>query len=164
MKYNQINFNQIKKLIADGQAAAKDGETLDNIIYSGRYSLMEYEFVSLGFENPDWQVGEIREFFRIGEPIDNGYGTYKNSWNFAEDRRESGVSVVTTAWLHSLKSVFFGTSDEKIAARGVWKIRGFVVPGHGGDDETLICPIDWAERTRIRTRDGLERAVKKLGM
>lgn len=30
-----------------------------------------------------------------------------------------------------------------------------------GDDELLVKPLDWAVKTRIRTRDGLERAVAR---
>lgn len=163
-KYNQYSYNYIKKLISAGQEAAKKGWTTEELAYNTNYDLSEFEFVSMGFSNPDFIPGEIREFYRIGEPdIDMG-GTYQNSYNFADDRRENGVSVVTTAWLNSMKSVFFNTTDEKIAARGVYKIRGFAVPGCGGDDETLICPMGWAEKTKIRTRSGLARAVKSIGM
>ena len=164
MKYNQFSFEKIKKLIAEGQEAAKKYNTEEEMAYATNYSLAEYEFVSMGFNNPDFVVGEIKEFYRIGEPIQDGYGCYKSSWNFAEDRPEAGVSVVTTAWLHSMKSVFFNTTDEKIRLRGIYKIKGFVVPGVGGDDEILICPMDWAEKTRICTRSGLEKAVKEIGM
>ena len=111
--------------------------------------------------NPNFEP-IIGEFYRIGEPRENGYGKYKPSWNYAEDRPEDGVSVVTSAWLNSMKSVFFNTTDENIEKRGVYKIRGFALPSSGGDGETLICPLDWAEKTRIRTRDGLERAVKRI--
>lgn len=163
-KYNQYSYNYIKKLIAAGQAAAKKGSTLEELAYSSDYSEKEWIFTGMGFENPDFVPGEIREFYRIGEPVVDTDGTYRNSYNFADDRRENGVSVVTTAWLNSMKSVFFNTTDEKIAARGAYKIRGFVVPGCGGDDETLICPMGWAEKTKIRTRSGLARAVREIGM
>lgn len=164
MKYNQFRYEYIKKLILAGQKAAKEGTTLEELIYATDYSASAFEFVSMGFENPEYELGEIKEFYRIGEPIIDECGCYESSWNFADDCKENGVSVVTTKWLHSLKSVFFNTTDEKIASRGVYKIRGFVVPGRGGDDETLICPMDWAEKTKIKTRAGLEKAVKKIGM
>ena len=54
---------------------------------------------------------------------------------------------------------FFGTTDEELKAEGVYKIRGFELPGCGGDDEKMIKPIDWAEKTDIVTREGLEAAV-----
>ena len=69
--------------------------------------------------------------------------------------------MVTTAWLNSMKSVFFGSTDEHIKTRGVYKIKGFALPTTGGDDETLIVPLDLAEKTRIRTRNGLAKAVKQ---
>lgn len=81
------------------------------------------------------------------------------SYNFAEDRPEDGVSVVTAAWLNSFKSVFFNTTDENISKRGVYKIKGFSLPGTGGDNETMICPMDWAVKTDIKTREDLEKAV-----
>lgn len=164
MEYNQFNYTYIKKLIKKGQEHAKQYATEEELVYNTDYSLSEYEFIAMGFFNPDFVPGQIQEFYRIGEPHKDEFdGSYKPSWNFAEDRPENGVSVVTTAWLHSLKSVFFNTTDENIAARGVYKIKGFIIPNRGGDDEILICPMDWAVKTRIRTRAGLEKAVKKIG-
>lgn len=164
MGYNQYSYNKIKKLIAAGQEAAQKGMTEEEFVYNSDYTPSEYEFVAIGFNYPDFVPGEIKTFYRIGKPAEDTDGTYKNSWNHADDKRESGVSVVTTAWLNSMKSVFFNTTDEKIAARGVYKIKGFAIPSKGGDDETLICPMDFAEKTRIRTRAGLANAVKKAGM
>lgn len=161
MKYNQYSFEYIKRLIEKGQQLREKYATVNELVYSTDYSLCEFQFVQMGFENPDF-TPELGTFYRIGEPVESDSGCYKSSWNFAEDRPEDGVSVATTAWLNSMKSVFFNTTDEKIAARGVYKIRGFIVPGCGGDDEILICPMDWAEKTRIRTRNGLSRAVRRL--
>lgn len=160
MKYNEYPIAIIKKIIRDGQMAAKNGWTEEEMFYRIDCSFAESRFLTIGFRNPDFIVGEIRTFYRIGEPAENGYGCYKPSYNYADDMPEDGVSVVTLAWLNSMKSVFFGTTDEKIQKRGVYKIRGFVLPRRGGDDEVLICPMDWAEKTRIRTRAGLEKAVK----
>lgn len=163
-QYNQCSYKYIRELVATGQDAAKEGRSVDELVYGFDGTLDEFKFVCMGYDFPNFEIGEIREFYRIGEPADNGYGCYKNSWNHADDCPEAGVSVVTTAWLNSLKSVFFNTTDENIKARGVYKIRGFVVPGCGGDDEILICPMDWAVKTRIRTRSGLAKAVKAIGM
>lgn len=161
MKYNKYSIKKIKEFVAQGQEAAKKGWTKEELAYNTDCPLCATRFLVMGFNNPTFSVGEIREFYRIGEPADDGSGCYKPSYNYADDVPENGVSVVTSAWLNSVKSVFFGTTDEKIQARGVYKIRGFVVPGCGGGDEILICPMDWAEKTKIRTRAGLEKAVKK---
>ncbi len=165
MEYNQYSYGKIKNLIATGQEAARKGLREEELVRNSSFSLPEFEFVMIGLENPDFVPGEIQYFYRIGEPrMDVTGSCYVNSYNYADDRPENGVSVVTTEWLNNLKSVFFGTSDDDIKNRGVYKIKGFVVPGCGGDDEILICPMDWAEKTRIRTRAGLARAVKKIGM
>jgi hypothetical protein len=161
-KFNQLSFENICRLIEIGKKKRNSYNTLEELLYSSDYELYEWEFIALGFENPDFNP-EVKEYFRIGEPISDGYGAYSNSHNFAEDRPEAGISVVTTDWLHSLKSIFFGTSDDKIAAKGVYKIKGFALPNKGGDDELLIVPLDWAKKTKIRTRDGLEKTVKKAG-
>lgn len=158
MKYNQYSFSTIKKLINIGQTAAKEGKS-EYEVCDLIEEPSEAEFIYLGYQNPDYEIGEIREYYRIGEPREDGHGSYLPSYNFAEDRPEDGVSVVTTAWLNSYKSVFFNTTDEKIASRGIYKIKGFALPGVGGDDETMICPMDWAVKTDIRTRDDLEKAV-----
>ena len=85
---------------------------------------------------------------------------YKSSYNYADERPEDGISVVTIEWLHSLKSVFFGAhDDDKLKNRGVYRIKGIQI-GFGGDDEPVIYATDWAEKTRIRTFTGLEKAVK----
>lgn len=160
MKYNQYSFNTIKRLIRIGQDAAKEGRSeydLCDLIGSPS----EAEFVLLGYHNPDFEIGEIREYYRIGEPRCDGHGCHLPSYNFAEDRPENGVSVVTTAWLNSFKSVFFNTTDENLLKRGVYKIKGFSLPGVGGDNETMICPMDWAVKTDITTREQLEHVVKE---
>lgn len=159
MDYNEFRFEKIKELVKEGQDAATKYDTLDELIHSQDFGFAEFEYIAMGFENPDWEIGEIKTFYRIGEPMIDEGGAYVNSYNHAADRPEDGVSVVTTEWLHSLKSVFFGTTDEKLKAKGVYKIRGFELPGCGGDDEKLIKPIDWAEKTDIVTREGLEAAV-----
>lgn len=162
-EYNEISFPRIKELIREGQEASEKYKTIAELIYATDYSFGEMEYVGLGFDYPDWQVGEIKTFYRIGEPAIDDFGCfYKNSYNHAEDRFEEGVSVVTMNWLHSFKSVFFGTSDEDIRKRGVYKITGFELPSRGGDNEIMIKPLDWAKKTRIRTRKGLEKAVAAI--
>lgn len=132
MKYNEYSFEKIKKLIAEGQAAARVGQNINDFVYSTDYKPSEYNFVLMGFENVDFVPGDIKEFYRIGEPIVNEGGWYKNSYNYKDGRPEKGVSIVTTKWLDSLTSIFFGTSDEIISSKGVYKIRGFIIPGWGG--------------------------------
>ena len=162
MKYNEYSFEKIKEFIAEGQRAFLNYRSLEELLYSADYSLREWEYIELGFKNPDWTIGEAETFYRIGEPVlDKNMGCYKSSYNYADDRPECGVSVITTKWLHSFKSIFFGTSDEDLQRRGVYKITGFALPSTGGDDELLVKPLDWAVKTRIRTRDGLERAVAR---
>ena len=159
MDYNEFSFNKIKRLVREGRNAAFEYDTIEEFVHSKDFGFTEWEYIAMGFENPAWEIGEIKTFYRIGEPLIDEGGAYINSYNHAEDRPEDGVSVVTIGWLHSLKSVFFGTNDEEIAAKGVYKIRGFELPTCGGDDEKLIKPIDWAEKTDIVTREGLEAAV-----
>lgn len=124
-----------------------------------QYGIVEHNLIHIGWNNPDFEP-EIKTFYRIGRPREDGYGFYYPSYNFADDRPEEGVSVVTEEWLNSLKSVFFGTSDEDIRKKGVYSIVGFAIPNVGGDGETLIFPTEYAKNTRIRTRSGLLKAIK----
>lgn len=164
MKYNEYSLTTIKKIIEQGKNLRNRFSTMDELEMNTDFRFDELRFVEIGFNFPDFEPN-VAEFYRIGEPaVDNYSGCYKNSWNFAEDRREDGVSVVTTAWLNSMKSVFFGSTDEHIKARGIYKIKGFALPTTGGDDEPLIVPLDWAEKTKIRTRNGLAKAVKNIGI
>lgn len=161
-KYNQYSHEYICKLIKMGQELSKAGRDFDSFVYESDYSVSKIEFIGMGYNNPDWKMPEPKEYYRIGEPAIGYDDCYCPSRNYAEDRPEAGVSVVTKAWLHSLKSVFFGTSNDKLRARGIYKIYGFELPQKGGDDETLVCPLDWAEKTNIKTLNGLEKAVDKI--
>lgn len=162
-EYNEYNINAIRKLIEKGKKYRTQYDTEEEMLRKENIHFAEYRFIKLGFEYPTFNP-QPRLFYRIGEPLVDEGNCYMPSFNFAEDRREDGVSVVTTEWLHSLKSIFFGTYDEKIKEKGVYKIYGFSLPDTGGDDEILIVPLQWAEKTKIQTRNGLEIAVKKIGL
>mgnify|MGYP004668670961 CR=1 FL=1 len=165
-KYNAYGLKTIKKYVEMGKQAALNGTPLDvianQLFESGVYSSEPMKFVEAGYRYGDKIEIVEREFYRIGEPAIGCYGNcYHASYNYAEDAPEEGISVVTNDWLHSMKSVFFGAhDDEKLRSRGVYKIKGVVV-GFGGDDEPLIYATDWAKKTRIRTYNGLEKAVAK---
>lgn len=163
VEYNEYSYETIKRLISEGQKAAKEYDSINDFLYATDYTFSEWEYVGLGSEYPDWEIGEIKTYYRIGEPAIDRDGRYANSYNHADDRPEAGVSVATIGWLHSFKSVFFSSDDEAIKRRGVYKIVGFELPNLGGDDEILIRPMDWAERTDINTREELEHAVQKEG-
>lgn len=167
MKYTRLTLAEIERYIKIGQKIAEEGKDveteIDEMIRNGKLERWEVAyngtaFIRMGYEgkNPEEKI-----YYRIGEPrIDRRAGTYYNSHNFAENKQEVGISVVTEKWLHSLKSVFFGAHDnDYIKARGVYKIKGIQI-GVGGDDEPLIYATDWAEKTRIRSFSGLEKAVK----
>ena len=62
-------FLIIKKLIAEGQEAAKKDKTEEEMAYATNYSLSEYDFVAMGFNNPDFIIGEVKDFYRIGESV-----------------------------------------------------------------------------------------------
>ncbi|WP_276773827.1 hypothetical protein [Ruminococcus champanellensis] len=165
-KYNAYGLKTIKKYAEMGKQFAQEGLTWERIIdrlpESKMFDQDILKFVDIGYRYGDKIEIVEKEFYRIGEPTIDCYGNcYHASYNYAEDKPEDGISVVTTAWLHSMKSVFFGAhDDEKLQSRGVYKIKGVVV-GFGGDDEPLIYATDWAEKTRIRTYNGLEKAVAK---
>lgn len=162
MEYNEYDYETIKRLVSEGQKAAKEYNSISDFLYVSDYTLSEWEYVSLGFEYPDWEMGGINTYYRIGEPAIDRDGRYANSYNHADDRPEAGVSVVTIEWLHSFKSVFFGSDDEAIKRRGVYQIKGFELPHTGGDSEVLIRPMDWAKKANINTREELEYAVANV--
>lgn len=157
-KFNQYSIETIKNYIALG-ASKRDMDKNSFLYWVADYPLGAIAFIELGYLHPDFEP-VIKDYYRIGCPINDGHNCYRNSFNFAENRCEEGISVVTEKWLHSFKSVFFGSSNEDIKSKGVYKIKGFALPQRGGDDELLIVPMDWAVKTKIRTRNGLEKAVK----
>ena len=164
--YNAYGLKTIKKYAEIGKQFAQEGLTwekiMDRLPESKIFDQDILKFVDIGYRYGDKIEIVEREFYRIGEPRFCHEGNYYYpSYNYAEDRPENGISVVTTAWLHNLKSVFFGAhDDEKLRSRGIYKIKGVVI-GFGGDNEPLIYATDWAKKTRIRTYNGLEKAVAK---
>lgn len=101
---------------------------------------------------------EEKTFYRIGEPqLDQG-DEYIPSYNFAADKPENGVSVITNEWLHSLKAVFFNISDEAVQARGIYEMKGIVI-ALGGDNEPLIYPTTYAKKTNFKSVDELKKVL-----
>lgn len=121
------------------------------------------DLVDIAYDNPSVNV-IVKDYYRIGEPHLNQGNYYDNSYNHATDDFEHGVSVITTKWLHSLKSVFFGAHDDAVLKkRGVYIIPGIFI-GYGGDDEPVIYPTGYAKKTDISTYEELEGAIKSIGM
>lgn len=163
-KYNSYSAKMLAKIRERAQDLLQRGVTLTEYLNSVdlfSYGLEKANLLEAFMNNPEL-TAEEQVFFRIGEPaVNGGADQYAPSTNFAEQKAEAGVSVVTPSWLHSLKSVFFGAhDDDKLAARGVYAIKGVVI-GYGGDGEPLIYPTAWAKKTKIKTYDALEKAVSK---
>ena len=157
-KYDAYGIKSITKLYKIGKECAEQNlnayEVIEKLEELGYNVLEAIKIVNAGMKYGDRLTLEEKTWYRIGEPIVELYGDYyKPSYNYADDRPEEGISVITKKWMNSLKSVFFGAhDDEKIAAKGVYKIKGVQI-GFGGDDEPLIYATDWAEKTSIKTFD-----------
>lgn len=164
-KYNGYSEKVIKRLFEIGMDCEQEGmtayEVVDRLAEQGFTSDDSYNIALAGMKYGDRITIKEKIWYRIGEPVLDWYGDcYKSSYNYSDERPEDGVSVVTIEWLHSLKAVFFGAHDgNKLKNRGVYKIKGVQI-GFGGDDEPVIYATDWAEKTRIHTFKGLEKAVK----
>lgn len=101
---------------------------------------------------------EIKTYYRIGEPqIDDCGNFYKPSYNFADQKYEYGISVVTKSWLNSLKSVFWN-AELRCKTHGIYSFRGVQI-GVGGDDEPVVMPIEWAKKERIHSISGLKKLI-----
>ena len=161
-RHNSYGVKGVKKYIKAGQEC-EDRDELTRKIYSSDLDSDAIHLMELGFKNKDFDVEtmKISTYLRIGEPSE-AYDQYQSSYNSADDVMEDGVSVVTSAWLKSMKSVFFGSSNDDLKRKGVYEIKGIRLPSTGGDDETLIYPTDWAKKTSIKTNSGLKKAVKFL--
>lgn len=131
-------------------------EILDEITY---YEMSEWALrVAIASASHDISF-EIRNWYRVGEPgINYRDKCYYPSFNYAERKPESGVSVISREWLDSSASTFYDLSTDVLRGRGIWEIPGFVIAS-GGDGEPLICPIDWAKRLRVYSRTALEKLI-----
>lgn len=160
-------LSRIKEEVAEQRKSQRDERMLLD------YLMVKYDDESVYFENfmrvvrslaeskiPVEDI-KVAEYYRIGEPQIDLYGgcSYLNSHNTADEKREKGVSVINTDWLNSLKSVFWGV-ENGIKILGVWKIKGIFIGEYGGDDEPLIYPVDWAEKTDIQSIDELRKVVE----
>lgn len=166
MKYNGYSGKTVKRLFEIGKECEQKGmtasEVVDRLAELGFTNDEAYNIAFAGMKYGDRiTIIEEKNWYRIGEPAMDWYGgCYKSSYNYADGCPEEGISVVTTEWLHSLKSIFYGAhDDDKLKSRGVYRIKGVQI-GFGGDDEPVIYATGWAEKTRIRTFSGLEKAVK----
>lgn len=159
--YDAWSVNSINKYIKlgiDYQEADKSFYALIDRVTDMTFSEIAVEFAECGYNyGTEFYPATVQTWYRIGEPLTDRYsGGYKHSYNYANDKPEIGVSVISKDWLHSVKSVFFGAhDDETLQTRGVWKIPGVQV-GWGGDDEPLIYPTGYAEKLNINTFEELE--------
>ena len=164
--YGGYSINGIKKIIKllKNVKNINDVEEINDILVENGYNPIFFGMSEIiaGISNNYIDLDNISEkyFLRISEPkIDYMADVYMSSWNYADDRREKGISVISSDWLKSLKSVFFGVSDEDIKSRGVYIMKGIVI-GKGGDDEPLILATDFAKKTNIKTKEQLKKAVE----
>lgn len=158
IKYNEYSMDHIKELVCIGQEMKKKYADYDEMQASefDNYHFTEWYFIDMGWEFQNYCPGEIKTFYRIGEPrINQELGCYRCSFNYADDRPEMGVSVIDSEWLNGLSCRYFDIR------RGVYSIPGFKIPYRGGDGETLIRPMGWAKKTRIRTWEGIQKRLKK---
>lgn len=167
--YNGFSLKSIKEQMRIGQTMTYKGRKYDNLNdLLERVARDHYwpdTYMKIGYYYDDFDVDTLKEkeYYRVGEPRIDVYGPqYYDSYNFADDRPEYGVSVITSDWLNSLKSTFYGLGDDKLKYRGIYKIKGIELPNTGGDGEPMIVPTGWAQRTPIQTRAELEKAVKQL--
>lgn len=143
MNYNAYTSDEMKKFYEYGISLKEK--------YSSLNELCEYEdfddtdkltMICAGFEGDTIDFTE-KYFLRIGEPINNGYNQYRNSFNYADNRPEKGISILTFDWFNSIKAIMFGIDSSTLKKKGVYKIKGFII-AYGGDDEPLIYATDWA--------------------
>ena len=159
-KYSTLTIVAVKKIadvaVSDGEDAAYEfafdtygpwaSEWFGPIIHSAINGTIDYT---------------VRNYYRIGEPRIAPAGClYAPSYNFADEKYENGVSAISIGWLHSLKSVFWN-ADERAKTHGVWKISGIQLSA-GGDDEPVIYPLGWADKTKLRSVSGIEKALKAV--
>lgn len=160
MGYNEYSHQKIKNLIERGQKKPMGNESNDGSISLENISVHEGHFMELGVSFPDFKIGEIREYYRLGVTAVED-GRYMPSYDFLSGKPEYGVAVLTSAWMDGLSKSFYGITDSMLVSRGVYKIKGWTLPVRGKCGELLVVPMDWAVKTDIRTVEELEQAVRQ---
>lgn len=159
-KYESLTLEEMKKIAEIGNRLGEytyeNADEYDRELSCIGLNLNWVMFNAAAFLNVNPEEITIKTWYRIGEPRINEYGcTYYSSYNFADDRPECGVSVIDEQWFNTISSRFFD-----IDGRGVYKIEGVRI-GTGSDGEPLIYPTNWAEKTRIRSKTGILKAITK---
>ena len=175
-EYNGFSIKSLLKIAKVAQELKESGKEIIVNYYHDDFSEALKDYFPSGYileviasdlchkmYNHNITQDDIKEktFYRIGEPRFNEYnGEYYPSYNYADDIREIGVSIVTPEWLDSIKSVFFGAhNNDTIRARGVYEIKG-VELSKGGDGEPLIYPTGYAYKTNIKSYARLRKVVE----
>lgn len=112
--YDAWGINSINKFMKIGIECRESGMSEPECVHHAVYELNvegseAITFVASGYRyGSEFYPAKIKTWYRIGEPRQDIYnGAYHNSYNFAEDKPEDGVSVISESWLHSTKSIFF---------------------------------------------------------
>lgn len=161
-EYYRLKEADIMKIMNAAQAETEDEINAKYLEFANEYGFLNMEWISKIMDyakkngTPDRLVEKT--YYRIGEPLMDASGYfYRPSYNFADERFEDGVSVVTDGWLNSLKSVFWNAAD-RCKSKGIYSFRGIEI-GRGGDDEPVVYPVSWATKERARSLSGLKKLV-----
>lgn len=166
-KYKGMTAAQVKELFLIGKANSDNRNfEMDAIDIAeskfgdfNAYEQEAYKVLLCGAANRNVSLEE-KTYYHIGALEEDEYfSLYRPSYNYADDRFEEGVSVVTLKWLHSIKSIFWG-AEERIKSWGVYKFKGVQI-GFGGDDEPVVYPTSLAEKTAIKSLEEMEAVLGK---
>lgn len=158
--YQVCSIDTLKKAAEIGKTSGSESEVYERLMSADIDCDDTVTIAKAAFDGFEIDF-TIKNWYRIGEPRVSYYvNKYVPSHNFAEDRQERGISVVSESWLHSLKGIFFNLSNEKLRARGVWEIEGFQI-GTGSDNEPIIFPTNWAKKTKVYSVSGIIKLLKK---
>lgn len=90
----------------EGRKSQRKNENNDGSIGLKDNSAHEVHFMELGVSFPDFEIGEIREYYRLGVTAVED-GRYRPSYDFLSGKPEYGVAVLTSAWMDGLSKSFW---------------------------------------------------------
>lgn len=146
--YNALLFEGLCTLVKIGQNGRNNGQTLEDVLRTQSYAIRPY--VRLGYNHPHWKPSPAQTFYRIGTPLaDEMEFEYVPDGNQTPPMYALGVVVIRRDWLKKMQE----TDPEALAAdiqnKGLYRIRGYLLPHLSADGDPLVLPIDWAEKVPL---------------
>ena len=146
--YNALLFEGLCVLVRIGQNGRNNGQKLEDVLRSESYDWRPY--VHLGYLYPHWKPSPVQTFYRIGAPL-----AHEMAFEYVPDENQDspmyalGVVVISPDWIKKMQETDPKALAASIQNKGIYRIRGYLLPHSSTDGDPLVLPVDWAEKVPL---------------